>query len=121
MDAGRRKAPVAFSLRGEQGEWHLQLFYPEFTPTQPAPSETVKAGKTPLRFDVVARRDADLTTRAFLDGKELPISVKNRGNFLTTYGGTLNAKPGRHLLVAYSTTNTSDDLAGGTAWRFTAK
>ena len=60
VDAGRRKTPVAFALRGEQGEWHMQLFYPEFSPTRPAPGETVKAGKTPLLFDVVHRRDATL-------------------------------------------------------------
>jgi hypothetical protein len=121
VDAGRRKAPVAFALRGEQGDWHLQLFYPEFTPTRPAPSETVKAGKTPLLLDVVRRRDADMTVQVFLDGKEVPVSVANRGNFLVTYAGNLNVKPGRHLLVAYATTNTSNDLAGATAWRFTAK
>ena len=121
VDAGRRKTPVAFALRGEQGEWHLQLFYPEFTPTRPAPGETVKAGTTPLLLDVVRRRDADMTLKVFLDGKEVPVSVQNRGNFLVTYAGELKVKPGRHLLVAYATTDTSNDLAGGTAWRFTAK
>jgi hypothetical protein len=121
VDAGRRKTPVAFALRGEGGEWHLQLFYPEFTPTRPAPGETVKAGKTPLLLDVVRRRDADMTMQVFMDGKEVPVTVQDRGNFLVTYAGTLNAKPGSHLLVAYATTDTSNDLAGGTAWRFTAK
>jgi hypothetical protein len=121
VDAGRRKAPVAFALRGENGEWHTQLFYPEFTPTRPAPSETVKTGKTPLLLDVVRRRDADMTVKVYLDGKEVPVSVQDRGNFLVTYGGNLDVKPGRHLLVAYATTDTSNDLAGATAWRFTAK
>jgi hypothetical protein len=121
VDAGRRKAPVAFALRGENGEWHMQLFYPEFTPTRPAPSETVKAGKTPLLLDVVRRRDADMTVKVYLDGKEVPVSVQDRGNFLVTYGADLDVKPGRHLIVAYATTDTSNDLAGATAWRFTAK
>jgi hypothetical protein len=121
VDAGRKKTPVAFALRGEGGEWHMQLFYPEFTPTRPAPGETVKAGKTPLLLDVVRRRDADMTMQVFMDGKEVPVTVQDRGNFLVTYAGTLNAKPGSHLLVAYATTDTSNDLAGGTAWRFSAK
>lgn len=121
VDAGPRKTPVAFALRGEGGEWHLQLFYPEFTTTRPAPGETVKAGKTPFQLDVVRRRNATMTLQVFLDGEEVPVTVQNRGNFLVTYAGTLNAKPGKHLLVAYATTDTSDDLAGGTAWRFTAK
>jgi hypothetical protein len=121
VDAGRRKTPVAFALRGEQGEWHMQLFYPEFSPTRPAPGETVKAGKTPLLFDVVHRRDATLKTQVFMDGKEVPVTVQDSGNFLITYAGTLDAKPGSHLLVAYTTTDTSNDLAGATAWRFTAK
>lgn len=121
VDAGRRKTPVAFALRGEQGEWHMQLFYPEFSPTRPAPGETVKAGKTPLLFDVVHRRDATLKTQVFMDGKDVPVTVQNSGDFLITYAGTLDAKPGRHLIVVYSTTDTSNDLAGATAWRFTAK
>jgi hypothetical protein len=121
VDAGRRKTPVAFALRGEGGEWHPQLFYPEFTPTRPAPGETVKAGKTPLLLDVVRRRDAEMKMQVFLDGKPVPVSVQDRGNFLITYAGNLDVKPGRHLLVAYATTDTSNDLAGGTAWRFTAK
>jgi hypothetical protein len=121
VDAGPRKSPAAFAVRGEQGDWHLQPFYPEITPTRPSPGETVRAGRTPLLIDVVRRRDANMTLRVFLDGKEVPVTVKDRGNFLISYAGTLNAKPGQHLLVAYAETDTSNDLAGGTAWRFTAK
>ena len=121
VDAGRNKAPVAFALRGEQGDWHLQLFYPEFTPTRPAPGETVKAGKTPLLLDVVRRRDANMTVHVYMDGKEVPVTVQDTGNFLITYAGTLNAKPGTHLIVSYAQTDTSNDLAGATAWRFSAK
>lgn len=117
--AGQKKTPFPAALRAEDGGWRLELFYPEFNPTRPTPGEVVAAGKRPLTLDVVRRRDKDLELRLWLDGKEIQATAQTTGNFLITYSATLDVKPGRHLLVAYA--STEEGFAGGSAWEFTGK
>lgn len=117
--AGPGNTAFPAALRGEDGAWRLELFYPEFNPTRPTPGEVLAIGKQPLTLDVVRRRDKEIELRLWLDGRELPVTVQSEGNFLVTFAATLPVTKGKHLLVAYATTE--EGFAGGAAWEFSGR
>lgn len=120
LEGVAKGAPFAAALRAEDGGWRIELFYPEFNPTRPAPGERVKAGvREPLTLDIVRRQDKELEVKAWLDGKPLPVTVETKGNFLVTYEATYTVKPGKHTVIAYATTE--EGLSGAAAWEFSAR
>jgi hypothetical protein len=111
-----KDGPFSAALRSEDGGWRLEMFYPEFNPTRPTPGERVAAGRQSMSLDIVRRRDKEMTLRVWLDGKERVATLDADGNFLRTYTAMLPVTRGKHLLVAYA--STEDKLAGGFAWEF---
>ena len=118
-DAQAQGGPLAWSLRAEDGGWRVELFYPQFVATLPQENETLRAGRYNLLFDVVRRRNRNVQTRLWLDGKPLRIRVRQKATFVVTYTAAARVTKGEHTLIAYATTD--EGLSGGHAWRFTAR
>ena len=116
LEGASKSGPFPAALRSEDGGWRLELFYPEFNPTRPSPGERVKAGRQVMSLDIVRRRDKEMELRVWLDGKERVATLDADGNFLRTYTAMLPVTPGKHLIVAYA--STEEKLAGGFAWEF---
>ena len=111
-----KAGPFAAALRSEDGGWRLEMFYPEFNPTRPGPGERVATGRQTMSLDIVRRRDKEMTLRVWLDGRERVTTLDADGNFLRTYTATLPVTRGKHLIVAYA--STEEKLAGAFAWEF---
>jgi hypothetical protein len=114
-----RDGPFTAALRSEDGGWRLEMFYPEFNPTRPTPGERVATGHQPMSLDIVRRRDKEMTLRIWLDGKERVTTLETDGNFLRTYTAALPVTRGKHLIVAYA--STEEKLAGAFAWEFVGR
>jgi hypothetical protein len=119
LQGAAKGAPFPAAVRAEDGGWRLELFYPEFNPTRPAPGERVQAGENRMTLDIIRRRDQDMEVKVWLDGEPITATIETKGNFLNTYEATFDAKPGKHMLIAYATTG--EGLSGGAAWEFTAR
>ena len=119
LQGAGKGAPFPAAVRAEDGGWRLELFYPEFNPTRPTAGERIKAGRTRMTLDIVRRRDQTMDVKVWLDGKPIAATIETKGNFLNTYEATFDAKPGKHMLIAYATTG--EGLSGGAAWEFVAR
>jgi hypothetical protein len=95
------------------------MFYPEFNATRPAPGERVAAGRQAMSLDIIRRRDKEMTLRVWLDGKERVATLETDRNYLRTYTATLPVTRGKHLIVAYA--STEEKLAGAFAWEFVGR
>jgi hypothetical protein len=119
LEEGAKKLPFAAALKGEEGVWRVELFYPELTLMSPTPGERVAAGRQKVSVDVVRRRDRTMDVRMWFDGKPVEPTLETTGHFLNTYVATVPVKRRKHLLVAYATTE--DGQSGAGAWEFTGR
>jgi hypothetical protein len=118
-DAMAGGGPFAATLRGEDGGWRIQLFYPQFVATRPQETETLRAGRQQLIFDVVRRRQRKVNVRLWLDGQPVRLRLNHSANFVNAYTGVANLRRGEHTLIAHAITD--EGLSGAYAWRFTAR